>query len=218
LDDIDIHNIFQKITWDASADAKSARAAMGSMKQDIEKRVVKACEYIAEAVKLVGASGRCLDVGCGPGTLVPYLIDAGVQPKQITGVDLSPDMIRNAQSQHRGVNFAACDFMKEFKDSYGFDGIIFCSALHDLPDSTAALAKARSLLRPDGKIVIFHAQGAAHVMGQVKTNPVMVKRGLPSAAELESLNLGLSLEVSPANPGSTLDSEIGYLAVLRDDN
>lgn len=214
LDDNDMHNIFQKITWDASADAKSARAAMFNMNKDLERRVDKACSYVVEAVKAAGASGRILDVGCGPGVLVPHLTKAGVLPKQITGTDLSPEMIRNAQSQHRGVDFIAADFLKEFNDDAGFDGIIFCSALHDMPEPVEALKKAKSLLRPSGKLVILHAQGASHVLGQVKANPVMVKRGLPSAQELEALNLGLQLSVAPVETGSTKESEEGYLAVL----
>jgi demethylmenaquinone methyltransferase/2-methoxy-6-polyprenyl-1,4-benzoquinol methylase len=214
LDDNAMHNIFQRITWDASADAKSARAAMFNMNKDLEKRVDKACSYAVEAAKAVGASGRILDVGCGPGVLVPHLTKAGVLPKQITGTDLSPEMIRNAQSQHRGVDFVAADFLKEFNDEAGFDGIIFCSALHDMPEPVEALEKAKSLLRPGGKIIILHAQGASHVLGQVKANPVMVKRGLPSAQELEALNLGLQLSVAPVETGSTKESEEGYLAVL----
>lgn len=214
LDDSDIHNLFQKITWDASADAKSARAAMYNMNKDLEKRVDKACTFVVDAVDAAGPNGRVLDVGCGPGVLVPYLTKAGVAPKQIVGTDLSPEMIRNARSQHRGVGFVACDFLKAFDDPDGFDGVIFCSALHDLPDPVSALQKAKSLLRPGGKLVILHAQGSSHVLGQVKANPVMVKRALPSGRELEELNLGLQLLVSPAEPDSKADTDEGYLAVL----
>jgi 2-polyprenyl-3-methyl-5-hydroxy-6-metoxy-1,4-benzoquinol methylase len=216
LDDTDMHNFFQRTTWDASADAKSARAAMFNMNKDLEKRVDKACDYVVETVMTAGASGRVLDVGCGPGVLVPHLIKAGLMPKQITGTDLSPEMIRNAQAQHRGVEFIHSDFIKVFNDKDGFDGIIFCSALHDMPDQVAVLQKAKSLLRPGGTIVILHAQGAAHVLGQVKANPVMVKRGLPSGQELDAMNLDLSVIVSPAEPGSKQDTDEGYLAVLRD--
>lgn len=214
LDDTDMHNFYQRTTWDASADAKSARAAMFNMNKDLEKRVDRACSFVSEAVKNAGASGRALDVGCGPGVLVPHLIKAGLTAKQITGTDLSPEMIRNAQLQHRGINFIASDFIKVFDDKDGFDGIIFCSALHDMPDQALALQKARTLLRPGGNIVILHAQGADHVLGQVKANPVMVKKGLPNSEELNAMNLGLQILVSPPQPGSKDDAEKGYLAVL----
>ena len=217
LDDADMHNFYQRTTWDASADAKSARAVMFKMNRDVEKRVARACSFVADVVKDAGASGRALDVGCGPGVLVPHLLKAGLTAKQITGIDLSPEMIRNAQSQHPGVDFIASDFIKVFDDDGGFDCIIFCSALHDMPDQALALQKAKALLRPGGRIVILHAQGAEHVLGQVKANPVMVKKGLPSGEELGAMNLGLKVIVSPAQPGSKNDAEEGYLAVLSDE-
>jgi len=116
-----------------------------------------------------------------------------------------------------GVTFVAGDFLGEYEDDGGFDGIIFCSALHDLPDVTRGLAKAAALLRPEGKMVLLHAQGCAHVMGQHKANPVLVKRGLPSAKELEVIGVELGLELihAPAELGSTKDSDEGYLAILR---
>jgi 2-polyprenyl-3-methyl-5-hydroxy-6-metoxy-1,4-benzoquinol methylase len=215
----DLHNVFQKITWDASADAKAARAITGNMPKDIADRVDRACEIVAEAVLAAGTGGRCLDVGCGFGVLVPSLIKAGITPAQIYGVDLSTEMIRNGREQHRGVNFEASDFLKDYQDSAeeaGFDSIIFCSALHDLPDSVAALKKAASLLRPNGKLVILHAQGASHVAKQVKVNPVLVKRGLPDTEELRALDLGgLELTVEPAKAGSPQETQYGYLAVLE---
>jgi SAM-dependent methyltransferase len=98
----------------------------------------------------------------------------------------------------------------------GFDSIVFCSALHDLHDSVAALKRASSLLRPNGKLVIVHAQGASHVARQVNANPVLVKRGLPEAEELRTLDLGgLKLTVEPAKAGSIQETNDGYLAVLQ---
>jgi 2-polyprenyl-3-methyl-5-hydroxy-6-metoxy-1,4-benzoquinol methylase len=215
----DLHNVFQRITWDASADAKAARSITGNMPKDIAARVDRACEIVAEAVLAAGTGGRCLDVGCGFGVLVPSLLKAGIAPAQIYGVDLSTEMIRNGREFHWGVNFEASDFLKDYQDSAeeaGFDSIIFCSALHDLPDSVAALKKASSLLRPNGKLVIVHAQGASHVAKQVNANPVLVKRGLPDAEELRTLDLGgLELAVEPAKAGSIQETKDGYLAVLQ---
>jgi 2-polyprenyl-3-methyl-5-hydroxy-6-metoxy-1,4-benzoquinol methylase len=210
LTENDLHNIFQKITWDASADAKAARAITGNMAQEISDRVDAACQVIAQAVLEAGENGRCLDVGCGFGVLVPYLTKAGVARQQIHGVDLSPEMIRNAEEQHPGIHFEAADFLKEYQDALGFDGVIFCSALHDMPSPLEALQKAASLVRPKGKLVIVHAQGASHVQKQVSSNPVLVKRGLPNANELRDLGLdGFSLVIEP----QVIDE--GYLAVFQ---
>ena len=211
-----LHNLFQRITWDASADFKAARSILGEMPLDIANRVDRACAIIAEAVQAAGRDGRCLDVGCGFGVLVPHLSKAGVKRRQIVGVDLSGEMIRNAQELYPDVTFTAEDFLNDFKESSGFDGVIFCSALHDLPDPLAALEKAAHLLRPNGKLVIVHPQGASHVLKQAMQNPILVKRGLPDSTELESLSsLGLDLFVRPSPAGSTQESTEGYLAVLQ---
>jgi len=40
-------------------------------------------------------------------------------------------------------------------------------SLHDLPDPTASLSQAASMLRPGGSVVITHPKGAGHVAMQV---------------------------------------------------
>eukprot|EP00527_Entomoneis_sp_CCMP2396_P006557 CAMPEP_0198141880 /NCGR_PEP_ID=MMETSP1443-20131203/4813_1 /TAXON_ID=186043 /ORGANISM="Entomoneis sp., Strain CCMP2396" /LENGTH=388 /DNA_ID=CAMNT_0043804763 /DNA_START=166 /DNA_END=1328 /DNA_ORIENTATION=+ len=199
--DQDLHNLLQKFTWDASADAKTARSMTGDMNAETTQRIERACQAVAEAV--VEQEGLCLDVGCGFGVLVPFLIKAGVPAVNIHGVDLSEEMIKNAKEQHgvskgKSPTFTSCDFLNEYNGPSSINGdnessrqlfraAIFCSCLHDLPDPMAALTKATSLLEVGGKIVIVHAQGASHVLKQVHSNPVLVQRGLPTTEELANL-------------------------------
>lgn len=208
----DLHNIFQQITWDASADAKAARSITGDMPANIQARVDMACQVAADAT---GKTGKCLDVGCGYGVLVPHLLHCGMSESQIVGIDLSPEMIKNAREQHRGVQFEAVDFMNDFNSEVGFDAVLFCSALHDFSDMEAALKKAASLVRPRGKLIIAHPQGASHVERQSNANPVLVKRGLPTTDELQSLDLGdMTLTIEPAESNSEQEAKDGYFAVL----
>jgi 2-polyprenyl-3-methyl-5-hydroxy-6-metoxy-1,4-benzoquinol methylase len=218
----DLHNVLQQLTWDASADAKAARSITGTMPPSIQRRVERACQVVAESVK---DNGKCLDVGCGFGVLVPFLLKAGLAPHQIHGIDLSPEMIRNAELFHPEVSFEATDFFQYQqppKEELLYNSILFCSSLHDLPDMMGGLEKASSLLAPNGTIVIVHAQGASHVAGQVRSNPVLVRRGLPTTEELlqhQALLLlqGIRMEllVEPAAAKSKLEDQKGYLAVLQ---
>lgn len=183
-----------------------------------QQPLCQVCSIVASTVQASSANdGRCLDVGCGFGTIVPNLLSAGLEPNQIYGVDLSSEMIRNAVDLHPKCTFEAAEFLLYQGPSGGFDSIIFCSTLHDLPDQGAALRKASELLRPQGSIVIVHAQGAGHVEKQVHSNPVLVRRGLPNEKELRELagDLGLSLAKIPALPNSAQDDDEGYLAVLQ---
>jgi SAM-dependent methyltransferase len=59
----------------------------------------------------------CLDVGCGYGVLVPYLLKVGVQPTQILGIDLSSEMIKNAQSLYPNIQFKVTNFMDNDDDT-----------------------------------------------------------------------------------------------------
>ncbi len=59
-----------------------------------------------------------------------------------------------------------------------------------------------------------------HVIGQHQANPVMVRRGLPTAKEWTDLiqkhsDWNVSLEHEPADPRSDGDIKDGYLAVLK---
>jgi SAM-dependent methyltransferase len=197
LSEIDLHNLYQRITWNASADAKATRAdiAGNKMKGDLQERVSRACSIVVEAVMKTsreGRMGKVLDIGCGHGSIVPSLVDAGLDElDSYVGIDLSEEMIKNAidrygserNKQGKGRVFIAGDFLThDFSkyvekknhddevaiDSLGvFGAVIFCSSLHDLPEMEKCIGRAASLLLPGGKLVVVHAQGA-----MVRTHPI----------------------------------------------
>ena len=126
-------------------------------------------------------------------------------------------MIRNAQKLHGNeVTFVSGDFFQYQLpfDEDGFASVLFCSSLHDMPDVMGAIEKSISLLRKGGKLVLLHAQGASHVNQQVKSNHVMVPRGLPTVEELQAIE-GVKLIMEPADAKSKEESRDGYLAVLE---
>ena len=226
----DLHNVYQEATWSASADAKATQAdiAGNKMKPELQDRITKACRIAVDASQCEDSVGRVLDVGCGHGSIVLSLTEEGLgDPDMYVGVDLSPEMIKAAVERYgsdrngrtgKGRTFIAADFLRhDFEGE--FDAVIFCSALHDMPDMSETIQKAVTLLRIGGKLIIIHAQGAQHVLGQHKANPVMVKRGLPSAQEWEEMiasgdDLKLELDIEPADPRSKREDREGYLAVL----
>ena len=233
LSEREIHNLYQRITWDASADAKATQADIvgNTMKPELQERITKACKIAVEATQAELSLGKVLDVGCGHGAIVKSLVDAGLsEPDMYVGIDLSPVMVNNAIERYgfarngrtgNGRQFVAGDFLAhDFGDTGIFDSVIFCSCLHDLPDMESSISRAASLLRTNGgKLIIVHAQGAQHVLMQHQANPVMVKRGLPTAKEwvvmLDDHNdWGLKMEHEPADSRTDRESKEGYLAVL----
>jgi len=95
---------------------------------------------------------RVLDVGCGPGRLVPFL--PGVS---YVGIDGNDSYLARARSLFPGARFERFDLAGDcsgFPDR-DFDLIVACALLHHLPDAAAGhlLAFCRERLRPGGRLV-----------------------------------------------------------------
>jgi SAM-dependent methyltransferase len=221
-----IHNAFQKATWDASADARALRGK-ASLSADMKARLNKALSFavqpVMESIKKGNGQGRILDVGSGTGALIPEIVRLGIPAKCILGIDISPGMTRVASGAYPDVTFVTNDFLNFIPENGQlFDSILFCMAIHDLPDPLASINHALKLLRSGGgRIVISHPRGASHVVMQHRANPVMVPHLLPSQEELESLICSQSAEavvnllLPPNLPNDERDKTEGYLCVIE---
>lgn len=95
---------------------------------------------------------RFLDVGCGPGTMIPYL-----PAVDYTGIDLNARHIEHAQSTYgaRG-RFLVGDVSRSLDvELGGFDLVNVSGLLHHINDApaTALLRNCLGLLRPGGRVV-----------------------------------------------------------------
>jgi SAM-dependent methyltransferase len=93
---------------------------------------------------------RLLDVGCGPGELVPYLGDV-----QYVGIDVSPDYIAQAGRAHMGAEFRIGDATALDPDLRDFDIVVAFGVVHHLDDDSAvrAFAHLATALAPGGRAV-----------------------------------------------------------------
>jgi SAM-dependent methyltransferase len=94
---------------------------------------------------------RVLDVGCGTGRLSVALAERGAK---VWGVDPSPEMLAVARAKApRGVAFKeATAESLPFKDGW-FDRVVLWLVVH-LVDRSAALAEARRVLAPGGRVAV----------------------------------------------------------------
>ncbi len=97
---------------------------------------------------------RAADLGCGPGDLLPVLAERSAS---VIGVDSSRSMLDLAARRAAG---APVDLrMGELEHLPMADGevdfIVICLTLHHLPDPAAALAEARRVLAPGGRLVVI---------------------------------------------------------------
>jgi methionine biosynthesis protein MetW len=106
------------------------------MSKLVEKRTVD-MEIIGDWVE---PNTRVLDLGCGPGVLLDYL----VQTKKVSAVGVDLDLARITACVRRGLAAYQGDmtsFMRAFPDKH-FDRVICSRTLHELGDPTAVIGEA----------------------------------------------------------------------------
>lgn len=138
--------------------------------------------YVAEMLR-PRAGQRMLDVGCGPGTIVPYL-----PAVDYTGIDMNPRHIEFAKTAYgdRGT-FLRGDVTKMKKpEGEKFDLINVAAILHHIDDdlSKNLLTSLLDLLAPGGRIIT--------------SDPVYVPRQRPVAWLFNALDSGKNVRTPEA--------------------
>jgi ubiquinone/menaquinone biosynthesis C-methylase UbiE len=154
-----------------------------------------------------------LEVGVGTGRNLPYF-----SPDiRLTGIDISPAMIelarRRADELRRGVELRVGDAEALAFPDGSFDTVVFCLTLCSVPDDRRAMAEARRVLRPAGRVALFE-----HVRSPVPIIRVAQRLLDPLAVRFQADHLMREpAEVLPIE-GFTIDvlkrSRLGYVERL----
>lgn len=118
--------------------------------------------------------GRVLEVGCGSGANLEYLV-RGVGPSgQVVGVDISPQMVAAARARvqrHGWSNVQVVESPAESMHLAGsFDGLLLF-AMHDVLTSPAAITRSLAHLGPGGRVVVVSPALADRLPGKL-LNPL----------------------------------------------
>ncbi|WP_437946826.1 class I SAM-dependent methyltransferase [Sorangium sp. So ce296] len=93
-----------------------------------------------------------LDVGCGSGSNLAWLVELGADPSRLTGIDLVAQRTELARSRFAGIRFVAGDFLQA--DVGGpFDMVMMFAVLSSVTNAElkrGLMDKALRLLRPGG--------------------------------------------------------------------
>jgi 2-polyprenyl-3-methyl-5-hydroxy-6-metoxy-1,4-benzoquinol methylase len=156
--------------WDARAERWDARAQVNAVAPDREADL----DHIWDALRL-SQGARVLDAGCGSGQLAIALAERGAR---VTGIDLSPEMIRHARdhARDRGVDIEwRTGDVTELADPLAvFDAIQARVVLQFVPDVSRALRELRRVLKPGGRLLtsvpgalspIYRASWMRHLPG-----------------------------------------------------
>lgn len=112
----------------------------------------------------LGPTGaRVLDVGCGPGHAVGLLAERYAQ-SDFVGLDLSPDMIREARRRHDGLAnlaFREGDALAlPFADA-SFDVALSLASIKHWPEPARGLSQMFRVVRPGGSVLVLEADRRA---------------------------------------------------------
>ena len=90
-----------------------------------------------------------LDLGCGTGSLTHQIAESGAV---VTGIDSSPDMIKQAQRDYPQISFMVGDG-EDFHLSASMDAVFSNAALHWMHHPNKVIACVYKCLKPNGRFV-----------------------------------------------------------------
>jgi SAM-dependent methyltransferase len=133
-----LHELYRDMTDEAYLAEEAGRRAT----------VVRLLDLIAP----FAASGRLLDVGCGPGLL---LDEARARGYETLGLELSRASARHARDTlGLDVRELALEDFADDGERPGFDVIVLADVVEHLDDPVAGIARCAALLRPDGVLCV----------------------------------------------------------------
>ncbi|HUR28057.1 MAG TPA: class I SAM-dependent methyltransferase, partial [Planctomycetota bacterium] len=152
-----------------------------------------------ERLVTLGASGRVLDIGTGPGH-IPLLLVERLPDVTVVGIDLSEHMLRVAerrrvQSPHRSrIEFRIADAKTLPFPRGSFDVVASNTILHHISDPRQFLSEAWRVLKPGGTFLIrdlFRPPTAERASELVRTHAANAS---PGEQELLLASLHAALE------------------------
>ena len=100
-----------------------------------------------------------LDQGCGTGYFTIYLSQMVGKTGRVVASDLQEGMLKKLNDKIQGTELEQRITLHKCKDSKigiseHFDFVLACYVIHEMPDQEEFFREIRSILKPDGKILI----------------------------------------------------------------
>ena len=128
-----------------------------------------------------------LDVACGTGVMFDYYISRNVA--SVTGIDISPEMVKIAKEKHKNeikIEVVCGDVLTaEFNKK--FDLIVVYNAFPHFPEPEALIKRLASLLKSGGRLTIAHGASREDINACHEGAASKVSLGLISETELAKL-------------------------------
>lgn len=112
-----------------------------------------------DRLKQLGAHGKMIDLGCGPGD-IPIMVAHALPESAVFGIDLSRNMLDIAHAKLKKeslgdrVEFHLADVKDLPFEADRFDVVFSNTILHHIPEPIDMLREAWRVLKPDGVLLI----------------------------------------------------------------
>jgi len=146
----------------------------------------------------VTAGADVLDVACGTGVLFPDYLARNVG--SLTGIDISPEMVRITRNKFPQVEILCGDVEKTEFDKK-FDCVMVYNAFPHFPDPEQLIQALSKLLKPGGTLTVAHGMSRAQIDHHHEGTASKVSVGLMHEDELAKIfekHLTVSAKISDA--------------------
>ena len=128
-----------------------------------------------------------LDVACGTGVMFDYYLARGAA--SVTGIDISPEMAKIAQSKYADNPKVQviCGDVEEAVFDKKFDRIVVYNAFPHFPNPKRLIKRLSGLLKNEGRMTIAHGMSRAAIDNHHSGSASKVSNGLMAADQLKKL-------------------------------
>jgi SAM-dependent methyltransferase len=116
---------------------------------DSQQKILQGEALAKDAARILGGTGRMLELGCGRGELLKGALNQGWS---VYGVEMTEDYARVARSHGIEIEEASIENCKSLDQTY--DVILLAAVLEHLYDPMKTLERIRNALRPGGLLFI----------------------------------------------------------------
>ncbi len=124
-----------------------------------------------------------LDVACGTGVLFPDYIK---REAVVTGIDISPEMVKIAKEKFPNVN-VICGDVEETDFNEKFDAVMVYNAFPHFPDPERLVEKLSKLLRKGGRLSVAHGMSREDLLKLHNERASKVSLPLPDEKTLAKI-------------------------------
>ena len=133
----------------------------------------------------VGSGKDVLDVACGTGVLFPDYLARNVD--SLTAVDISPEMVKIAESKYPGRVQVRCGDVEELDFGRKFDCIMVYNAFPHFPEPENLIRTLSGMLKEGGTLTVAHGMSRAAIDRHHEGGASHVSIGLMSEHALAAM-------------------------------